>query len=60
MRPLPVIVLSPVRGNPADYVDDEMAFRAYFCPGCATQIETEIILSELPPIWDIQIDWSDR
>ena len=48
--------LSPVNGDPAQYVDDKVTFRLFFCPGCGTQVETEIILADLPPIWDVQLD----
>lgn len=45
----------PLMNDPADYVDDEMEFRQYYCPGCATLLENEVILAELDPIHDCEL-----
>lgn len=45
----------PLMNDPADYVDDEMEFRQYYCPGCATLLENEVILAELDPIHDREL-----
>jgi len=37
------------------FIDPEMQFRQYFCPSCAAQIETEIILATSDPVWDKQV-----
>ena len=41
--------------DPKTYIDEEVVFREYACPGCATLIETEIILKSLPPVFDKQL-----
>jgi N-methylhydantoinase B len=47
--------LSPLNRDPAHYVDEAMVFRAYVCPGCGTQIETEITIAGAPPVWDCRL-----
>jgi N-methylhydantoinase B len=37
------------------FIDSKMQFRQYFCPACATQIETEVIRAESEPVWDKQL-----
>jgi N-methylhydantoinase B len=37
------------------FIDQKMQFRQYFCPACATQIETEVIRAESAPVWDKQL-----
>ena len=39
-----------MRAKADDYVDQELVFRAYFCPGCATQLRTEVVPSDEAPI----------
>jgi N-methylhydantoinase B len=29
-------------GDPGIYVDDEIVWREFFCPGCATRLATEV------------------
>ncbi|MFC7216111.1 acetone carboxylase subunit gamma [Saliphagus sp. GCM10025334] len=41
--------------DPTEFVDDEMEFRQYYCPGCATLLENEVILAELDPIHDKEL-----
>lgn len=38
--------------DPAHYVDDEVVLRQYVCPGCATMLDNEVTLAELPPTPD--------
>jgi N-methylhydantoinase B len=45
----------PLNRDPKLYIDEEVLFREFSCPGCATLIETEIILSSLPPVFDKQL-----
>lgn len=35
--------------NPAEYVDRELVFRAYFCPECATQLRSEVVPADEVP-----------
>ncbi len=51
----PVTALSPLSRDPADYIDEPVEFRRFFCPGCATQVETEVALSRDPFLWDVQL-----
>lgn len=43
---------SPLMNNSSEYVDEEMEFRKYYCPGCGTLLENEVILTDLEPIHD--------
>jgi N-methylhydantoinase B len=47
--------ICPLNRDPKTYIDEEVVFREYACPGCATLIETEIILKSLPPVFDKQL-----
>ena len=51
----PVTALSPLGRDPADFIDEPVEFRRFFCPGCATQVETEVALSRDPFLWDVQL-----
>jgi len=55
MHAIPVTALSPVSRDPAEYIDEPVEFRQFICPGCGTQVETEVALSKEPPIWDVQL-----
>jgi N-methylhydantoinase B len=41
-------------GDPSRYVDVEMVFRRYYCPGCGVLLDTEVARLEDPPLWDIE------
>jgi len=41
--------------DPKIFIDPEVVFRQFFCPSCATQIETEVILAASGPVWDKQL-----
>jgi N-methylhydantoinase B len=45
----------PLVNDPAEYVDDEMEFRQFYCPGCATLLENEVIKADAEPVHDKQI-----
>lgn len=45
----------PLLNDPSEYVDDEMEFRQFYCPGCATLLENEVILADLDPIHDSEL-----
>jgi len=47
--------LSPANRNPADYIDEPVEFRIFICPGCGTQVESEVAVTREPPVWDAQI-----
>lgn len=46
---------NPLIVDPETFIDDKVVFRQYFCPGCATLLENEVILETSPPVWDKQI-----
>lgn len=52
---MPMEEAGPLMNDPSEYVDDEMEFREYYCPGCATLLENEVILAELDPIHDREL-----
>ncbi len=51
----PVPASNPRVGDPHRFIDDEVAFRMFFCPGCGSLIETEIAIAADPPLWDIKL-----
>jgi N-methylhydantoinase B len=46
---------NPLIVDPRIFIHPEVQFRQYFCPSCAAQIETEIILATSDPVWDKQV-----
>jgi N-methylhydantoinase B len=38
----------------ADFCEDNVVLRSYFCPGCARQFAAEVVPTELEHIWDYQ------
>jgi N-methylhydantoinase B len=55
MKVRPIQDANPLIVDPAIFIDDEVVFRQFFCPGCATLLETEVILASSPPVWDKQL-----
>jgi N-methylhydantoinase B len=51
----PLTEAGPLVNDPSDYVDDEMEFRQFYCPGCATLLENEVTKADEPPVHDKQI-----
>src|SRR5262249_14747414 len=51
LKTVPLTSLSPVNRDPAEYIDETIEFRLFICPGCGTQVETEIALAKEPPLW---------
>jgi len=41
--------------DPSQYIDDEMEYREYYCPGCGLMVENEVILAESDPVSDKEI-----
>lgn len=41
--------------DPSQYIDDEMEYREYYCPGCGLMIENEVILAESEPVSDKEV-----
>jgi N-methylhydantoinase B len=55
MKERPIQDANPLIVDPSLFIDDEVVFRQYFCPGCATLLENEVVLASTPPIWDKQL-----
>jgi N-methylhydantoinase B len=51
----PVSASNPLVGDPRLFVDDDVAFRRFYCPGCGAEIENEIAVERDPPLRDIEI-----
>jgi acetone carboxylase gamma subunit len=41
---------APIRVRP----QNDLVFRQYYCPGCNTQIDTEVNLAQSPPRWNFR------
>jgi N-methylhydantoinase B len=52
---LPLSAANPLIGDPRRFVDADPVFRTFVCPGCGTMIDTEMCLSDDPPIRDIRL-----
>ena len=42
--------------DPATYVDDDLEFRRFYCPGCGTQLATELIEADRAPVHEVELD----
>ncbi len=49
---------NPLIVPPETFIDPEVVFRQFYCPGCATLLENEVVLASSAVIWDKQIDRS--
>jgi N-methylhydantoinase B len=52
---LPVSASNPLVGDPTRYIDDKVAFRRFFCPGCGSELDNEIAVERDPPLRDIEL-----
>lgn len=48
--------LGPLWIPPSELVDDEMTFREFYCPNCATRITTEVAEEGDPIVEDLKLD----
>ena len=46
---------NPLIGEPRDFVDDDVEFRQFSCPGCGTLIENEVAIASDPVLKDIEL-----
>jgi N-methylhydantoinase B len=51
----PLIEAGPLVNDPEEYVDEEVEFRQFYCPGCGRLLENEVILAELEPVHDKEL-----
>jgi N-methylhydantoinase B len=55
MRAINVEALASSNRDPAEYINTAIEFRQFICPGCGTQVETEVALASEPVLWDVQL-----
>jgi N-methylhydantoinase B len=55
MREAPLQEAGPLIGDPKRFIDDDIVFRQYFCPGCLTLLENEINRASEPPLRDVEL-----
>ncbi len=51
----PIQAANPLIADPDNFIDDPVEFRQYYCPGCATLLENEVIRSDSATVWDKQL-----
>lgn len=51
----PLAEAGPMVNDPDEYVDDDLEFRRFYCPGCATQLATEVVETDRAPLHDKQL-----
>lgn len=49
----PVASSNPLIGDPARYIDDDVAFRQFFCTGCGALVDNEISVVSDPVLHDV-------
>lgn len=54
-RERPVQEIGRLFKDPRRFVDDDIVFREFLCPGCGGLFDTEINRRTEPPVHDIQI-----
>jgi len=55
----PIQEANPLIVDPRTFIDDEVVFRQYFCPGCATLLCVDVYCPELgadEPLWDTRFE----
>jgi N-methylhydantoinase B len=51
----PVSAANPLIGEPKEFIDDDVEFRQFFCPGCGRLIENEVAAKRDPVLQDFQV-----
>jgi N-methylhydantoinase B len=46
---------NPLTGGHQEWIDDDVVFRRFFCPSCATMIDTEVTLRDRASVRDIEL-----
>ena len=46
---------NPLIGEPRDFINDDVSFRQFSCPGCGTLIENEVAIASDPLLEDIRL-----
>ena len=55
VRERPLTDGNPTLRDPSLYTDREVALREFICPGCATMLESEIVVDGAAPQWDVRV-----
>lgn len=55
MKVRPIEDANPLIVDPDRFIDDPVEFRQFFCPGCATLLENEVIRTDSASVWDKQL-----
>ena len=50
----PVSASNPLIGDPQRFIDDDVAFRQFYCRGCGTLIDNEIAVTRDSPLHDFR------
>ncbi len=56
----PIEASSPLVGDPSRFIDDQPAFRQFYCPGCGALIENEVAVATDPVLHDIEVSLDER
>ena len=51
----PVSASNPLIGDPRVFIDDDVTFRQFFCPGCGAQLDNEIAVTKDAALADISV-----
>ncbi len=51
----PVTDSNPLIGDPKRFIDDDVTFRQFFCPGCGAEIDNEIAVTKDEVLADIHV-----
>jgi N-methylhydantoinase B len=51
----PISDSNPLIGEPREFIDDDVVFRQFFCPGCGRLIENEVAAKSDPVLQDFSI-----
>ena len=55
-RDLPIEASNPIVGDPKRFIDPQVQFRQFACPGCGLLIESEIAVADEPVLRDVEIE----
>ena len=50
---------NPLIGEPRDFINEDVEFRQFSCPGCGTLIENEVAVASEPVLEDIRLACDD-
>lgn len=59
IRDVPIQEVNPYIPPAEEYVDASVHARHFFCPGCAVQLDSEVVVNNAEPRWDIRVGETD-